>query len=274
MHIQTFGQPLPAPALVCVPGLLGGAEDFTSMIPAWKDHFHVMVLDPNFQRREQGLSGLTKEDLENMTFTSSAADIADALDKLGIEKAYLIGISLGGKIVFDFAIRTPERLLGAVITDVSPGPFSNSELFQFVDKTVTHAPLHLAWPEMKKYLVESIPDRSMRSLIQSQLYYPDAKPPAIWKTGMANFENMLTRQSINDQYGDLRAVDQTLSAAGSYIHVLKAATLSGISPEDYQRLQEFACVKIHPVGKATHFLHITEKDMITKTVMDMALEKA
>lgn len=269
MHVQSFGLPLPAPTLICVPGLLGGVEDFSGMLDIWKHHFHVLVLDPNFERREQGLSNLSVETLQEISFASSADDIAKAMDEHKITKAYLAGISLGGKIVFDFAIHHSQRLLGALITDVSPGPFAHSELFQFVDKTVTHAPMHLPWADMKAYLEDSIKDRNLRSLIRTQIHYPQGKPPAMWKTGMANFEKMLTMQSINNQYEGLQAVDETLQKAKSCLSVLKAGSLSGISDFDFQKLRGFKSVKLQVVQEATHFLHVTHKDLIVEKTLEL-----
>lgn len=267
MHVQSFGQPLPAPTLICVPGLLGGVEDFSGMLDTWQNHFHVLVLDPNFERREQGLSNLSVEVLQEISFASSAHDIAKAMDENQISKAYLAGISLGGKIVFDFAIHHPQRLLGAMITDVSPGPFADSELFQFVDQTVTRAPMHLPWSDMKVYLEENIKDRNLRSLIRTQIHYPQGNPPAVWKTGMANFEKMLNMQSINNQYEGLQAVDVALAQASTSLAILKAGSLSGISDPDFQKLQGFKSVDMMVVEEATHFLHVTHKDLIVEKTL-------
>lgn len=44
-------------------------------------------------------------------------DVAELLDRLGIPKVVMCGVSYGGVFVFHFALRHPERLAGIVIVD-------------------------------------------------------------------------------------------------------------------------------------------------------------
>jgi pimeloyl-ACP methyl ester carboxylesterase len=44
----------------------------------------------------------------------------ELLDRLGIERAYLVGCSIGGRIVLDLAARAPERVLGAIAMAANP----------------------------------------------------------------------------------------------------------------------------------------------------------
>jgi len=71
-------------------------------------------LDDNFtlilpDLRGFGLSSVVESPYK---LTNVAADIADLLDHLGIEKAYLAGHSMGGYISLAFARQYPQRLLG------------------------------------------------------------------------------------------------------------------------------------------------------------------
>jgi pimeloyl-ACP methyl ester carboxylesterase len=49
-----------------------------------------------------------------------AADIAALLDHLGIERVVLVGLSMGGQIVMEFARQFPERLRGIVLAATFP----------------------------------------------------------------------------------------------------------------------------------------------------------
>jgi pimeloyl-ACP methyl ester carboxylesterase len=44
----------------------------------------------------------------------------ELLDRLEIERAYLVGCSIGGRIVLDLAARAPERVLGAIAMAANP----------------------------------------------------------------------------------------------------------------------------------------------------------
>ncbi len=256
------------PTLVCVPGLLGGAENFNGMLAELEATFHVVRLDPNAERR---LSDLTSEVMRELSYTSTADAVAEVLDRVGRPQAYLVGLSLGGKIVYDFAIKFPGRFRGAVITDVGPGPFEDSELYRFVDGLVTNAPLHLPWPEMREHLRNTIADRNLRSLIQSQIAYPGQKPPAIWKTGMKDFGEMLNRQRIGHQFDGLERVDAELVARGVQFRVLQSSSCSGISASSLPKIAELKSMHLRPVANSSHFLHITHKDLIVQELLAMLM---
>lgn len=56
------------------------------------------------------------------TLTEHADDLAALLDALGITRAVIAGLSMGGYIAFEFVRRHRERLLGLILLDTSPRP--------------------------------------------------------------------------------------------------------------------------------------------------------
>jgi pimeloyl-ACP methyl ester carboxylesterase len=52
-------------------------------------------------------------------FSAFADDIAALLDNLGIDRAVLCGLSMGGQIVMEFQRRYPDRVRGLVLADTS-----------------------------------------------------------------------------------------------------------------------------------------------------------
>jgi pimeloyl-ACP methyl ester carboxylesterase len=260
------------PILVCVPGLLGGAEDFRDIIDPLLKDFHVLVFDPNASRRQFGLNGLTVEVMQEIQFDYSADEIALELAQFTSEPILMCGISLGGKIVYDFAHKFPHMFKAAVITDVSPGSFGESELFKFIEGLVSNLNLNQAWPELKKELRERIPEPSLRSLIQSQLFYPTRQPPAVWKVGMKHFRALLQRQAMDEQFTALLKVDAVLAENGSLIHVLKAGTLSAIDELSFEEMKKLKSIKIYPLDSASHFIHITHKQDIQKQLWQLKSE--
>lgn len=56
------------------------------------------------------------------TLTEHADDLAALLDALGIQRAVVAGLSMGGYIAFEFVRRHRERLLGLILLDTSPRP--------------------------------------------------------------------------------------------------------------------------------------------------------
>lgn len=261
------------PVLVCIPGLLGGPEDFQSLLPEWLPHMALLIPDPNGERREEGLAGLSDEKMREISFESSAPEIKAVLDeKFPGRDYFFVGVSLGGKIVYDFAIRYPEIFSGGVITDVGPGPFENSDLFSFVENLVTGIDLTLPWPEMRAYLRNTIPDKNLRILIQTQLSYPAGGPEAIWKAGMKNFKSMLQSQSIDNQLAGMKQVCEQLAAENRKIHILHADHISGIARDVFVEMQSMPCFEIETLSAASHFIHVSNKDKILQKVQAMLKE--
>lgn len=58
--------------------------------------------------------------LPEMTFPALAVALKDLLGKLGIERAHLIGHSIGGMVALEFAARYPERVESLVLYATSP----------------------------------------------------------------------------------------------------------------------------------------------------------
>lgn len=55
------------------------------------------------------------------TMDTFADDVAGLMDQLGISRAVLCGLSMGGYVAFAFAHKYPERLSGLILADTRPG---------------------------------------------------------------------------------------------------------------------------------------------------------
>jgi pimeloyl-ACP methyl ester carboxylesterase len=104
-------------ALVLIPGFAAGAWTWFEQIEELSKTFRVITFDP------RGVSRSAID--ENLTGTISlpaiAADIADLLDFLEIEKANVLGVSFGGFVAQEFALKFPERLNKLILACTSFG---------------------------------------------------------------------------------------------------------------------------------------------------------
>jgi len=60
----------------------------------------------------------------SMAYDALAADVVAWLDARGIERAELVGHSLGGKVAMVAACRNPSRVARLVVVDIAPKPYS------------------------------------------------------------------------------------------------------------------------------------------------------
>jgi len=136
IEYDTFGDAR-NPALVLIMGfgaqMVAWHEDFARML-AERGHFVV-----RFDNRDVGLStkldgvkvdanavvaaALTEQPLPPVPYTLSdmAQDIVGLLDHLGIEKAHIMGASMGGMIAQVFAIEHPKRTASLISVMSMPG---------------------------------------------------------------------------------------------------------------------------------------------------------
>ncbi|MBP3427910.1 MAG: alpha/beta hydrolase [Clostridia bacterium] len=130
MHYIRFGRG--QKVLVMLPGLgdglttvKGTALPMAFMYRAYARDYTVYM----FSRRNHLPEGYSTRDM--------ARDLAEAMDALGIEKADLVGVSMGGMISQHFAVDYPEKVgkLVLVVTSSSPNPL----LTESVNEWVGHA---------------------------------------------------------------------------------------------------------------------------------------
>ena len=65
--------------------------------------------------------GLSDDYAGALDFADFAHDLARLLDHLGVAKAHLVGLSMGGRILQDFYPRYPDRVSTLVLCDTFPG---------------------------------------------------------------------------------------------------------------------------------------------------------
>ncbi|MGE5594742.1 MAG: alpha/beta fold hydrolase [Hyphomicrobiales bacterium] len=89
--------------LVLVMGLGGHSGAWALNAPAFAKHYRVLTYD------NRG-AGRTSAPDEPYSMAGMADDLAALLDGLGIARAHVLGVSMGGMIAQEFAINYPERV--------------------------------------------------------------------------------------------------------------------------------------------------------------------
>ena len=117
LEFELFGS-IEDPTVICIPELgnqlLLYAEEFCE---AFVDRgFHVIRMD----NRDSGLSSLTSEG-DDYTLDDMADDVVAVLDRVGVDDAVVLGMSLGGMIAQATAIRHPQRTRAMVSVGSTTG---------------------------------------------------------------------------------------------------------------------------------------------------------
>lgn len=105
INYETHGK---GPPLIMILGLGQDMATWGLQISELSSHFKLIVFD----NRDSGKSSLCKG---NYSTEDMAQDTIGLMDHLGIERAHLLGTSMGGMIAQQVAIMAPERVNSLIL---------------------------------------------------------------------------------------------------------------------------------------------------------------
>ena len=111
VYYEVHGQGEP---LVLIQGFGGGHEGWFFQTRAFKKHYRVITFD------NRGI-GKTDKSSGPYTIKTMADDAIGLMDYLGVDKAHILGASLGGMVALEIAIGYPERVSKLVLACTSTG---------------------------------------------------------------------------------------------------------------------------------------------------------
>ena len=106
--------------MVLIHGYPLSSELFREQLDGLSDDYRVIALD----LRGYGQSTTPDDDATVGTY---AQDVLDVMTELGVERALIGGMSMGGPVVFEMYRRAPERFRGMLLIDTIAAPASPPE---------------------------------------------------------------------------------------------------------------------------------------------------
>jgi len=159
--------------VVLLHGLFGAARNFGAIQRGLAPRFRVIALD----MRNHGDSPHAAD----MRYPTQAGDVLETLQSLGIEKAAVVGHSMGGKAAMALALQWPDRVGRLLVSDIAPVIYQhgNSEFtaaMQAIQLTPT-----LTRRQADTALAEAVPDPTLRPFLLQSLRF-GADPH--WRIGL------------------------------------------------------------------------------------------
>ncbi|MBW4577071.1 MAG: 2-succinyl-6-hydroxy-2,4-cyclohexadiene-1-carboxylate synthase [Aphanothece sp. CMT-3BRIN-NPC111] len=102
--------------LLLLHGFMGSSDDFKNAMALLADQFYCIAIDLPGHGKTQVLGGE-----ECYTMPNTAQALIYLLDQLNIEKSYLLGYSMGGRLALYLTLHFPDRFRKVVIESASPG---------------------------------------------------------------------------------------------------------------------------------------------------------
>ena len=161
LHANILGA---GPPLLILHGFLGMSDNWKTLGRKYAEKgYEVHLLD----QRNHGRSFRSQE----FDYPAMAADLLHYMDERGIEKAMLIGHSMGGKTAMQFACTYPERVSKLIVADIAPKryPPHHQQILSALDALPLE---HLeSRTEADEALSEHIEDWGIRQFLLKNLYW-------------------------------------------------------------------------------------------------------
>lgn len=100
------------PAIIILHGIFGSSDNWLGIAKVLSDKFQVYLVD----QRNHGQSPWSDE----FDYQVMSEDLLEFIQEHSLHKPIIIGHSMGGKVVMQFALNHPEIALKIVVVDIAP----------------------------------------------------------------------------------------------------------------------------------------------------------
>lgn len=163
LHSETLGQ---GPDLIILHGLFGSGDNWRSIGKSLAERYRVHLLDlPN-----HGRSPWT----DDLSYAALADNVIHWLDHQGIERYYLMGHSMGGKVAMQMALAEHGASIDKlVIVDIAPRAYQghHGDIFQALNQVDLSR--HKDRRSVDEALKDGIESTGIRQFILKSLYRKD-----------------------------------------------------------------------------------------------------
>lgn len=101
-------------AIIFLHGMTDNSRSWSLIVPYFTDEYHVYMLD------QRGHGDTDKPEVAMYPISQYADDVAAFMDEKGIEKAHIVGHSLGSMIAQTFAVNYPDQVDHLVLVASAP----------------------------------------------------------------------------------------------------------------------------------------------------------
>nr|MDO8081329.1 alpha/beta fold hydrolase [Candidatus Freyarchaeota archaeon] len=159
--------------LVLIMGLGGDIIGWTFQLPEFSKKYRVIAFD----NRDVGRT--SKTDI-SYTMDTMAEDTYNLLTKLGVKKAHILGLSMGGMIAQTFAINYPKMVRSLILCDTIPRGSKGLSALTIWKEIIKNMPRELFIKEtlVWTFTSESLENKAyVEMLVGEFLKYPYIQPP-------------------------------------------------------------------------------------------------
>ncbi len=188
LNYKSFGS---GPALIILHGLFGSLDNWQTLGKEFAGHFSVFIVD----QRNHGRSPHSDDPF---TYPRLAEDLFEFMDGQGIYEAHLLGHSMGGKTVMQFAAMHEDMIDKLVVADM--GIKQSTRHHDLVLDTLANFPFERikSRKEADEWMTGRISDFGVRQFLLKNLVRDASSPQEYrWKFNFEvlnrDYENILAK---------------------------------------------------------------------------------
>lgn len=242
-------QPTGRTPLVILHGLFGSARNWQMFVKRFGQGQDAYGLD----LRNHGGSPWN----DRMDYPAMAGDLGRFLDDRGLDRAVVLGHSMGGKAAMTLALTAPERVERLIVVDIAPVSYTHTHLPYVKAMKAADLTGRSRRSQVDEQLRDAVPDPNLRAFLLQNLEVEDGG--LRWRINLDALEAGMDNLIGFPDLGSARYDGPALFIGG--------AKSDYVTPEyegDIRR--RFPAAEIRMVADAGHWLHAEKPEAFTSLV--------
>jgi len=253
------------PPLVIVHGLYGSSDNWINIGKRLAKKHTVYMLD----QRNHGRSPFA----DSHTYNDLRDDLTDFFEQHNIEKATLLGHSMGGKVAMWFAADFPEKVEKLVIADITP---KNYLLLKDDSQFYLHQNILLAMQEIDfskiksrndvdDFMAEKLDNKQIRQFLLKNVVLDKETKQYKWRVNAEVLYDYLEEivSGVNKNW-----LDDRIPITSYPVIFIRGMKSKYILPEDEKLINEiYPDSRIIDIPNAGHWLHAEQPEKFMQAVL-------
>lgn len=236
------------PTIVLIHGLFGNLDNLGLLARDLEVDHQILSID----LRNHGLSFHS----EQHTYHQMAEDLYQLLLHLQLDKATILGHSMGGKVAMRFAAEHPEYVDKLLVLDMAPVAYperKHDNVFAALNAVLATPPASRS--EAMALLAEHIEMEGVRQFLGKSLYRKDSN--LTWRFNV---------KAIGDNYWNILGWDP-IEKSHIPTLFLKGANSDYLTEQHQSLIQEqFSNAKAHVIANTGHWLHAEKPQEVLRSI--------
>lgn len=252
-------------SLVVVHGLYGSSDNWVNIGKRLAEKHTVYMVD----QRNHGRSPFS----DSHTFNDMRNDLEEFFQKHNIEKATLLGHSMGGKAAMWFAVDFPEKVEKLVIADITPKDYlllkEDSQFY--LHQNILLAMMEIDFSKIKSrnevddFMAQKIDDVNIRQFLLKNVAKDNVNHQYKWRVNAGVLYDHLDEivSGVNKNW-----LEDRIPITSYPVIFIRGMKSKYILPEDEPMIKEiYPDSKIIDIPDAGHWLHAEQPELFMKAVM-------